>query len=61
MVTDEALSKAMIDKPGVANGAGKAMAAGPTQCQRRIAAAVEKQQRLLAPLYREADLIGKPR
>ena len=61
MVTDQALAKPMIDQPCVADGAGEAVPAGAAQCQRRVAAAIEEQQRLLAPLDREPDLLGKPR
>ena len=61
MVTDQALAKAVIDQPGVADGAGEAMPAGPAQCQRRVAAAIEEQQRLLAPLDRELNLLGERR
>src|ERR1700688_4839943 len=61
MMADQTLAKAMIDQPGVADGAGKAMPAGAAQGQRRVAAAVEEQQRLLAPLDRKADLFGQPR
>src|SRR6202035_4073711 len=61
MVADQALAKPVIDQPGVADGAGKAMPAGAAQGQRRVAAAVEEQQRLLAPLDREADLLGQSR
>ena len=61
MMADQPLAKAMIDQPGIADGAGKAMPAGAAQRQRRIAAAVEEQQRLLAPLDRDLDLLGKPR
>src|ERR1700733_8600728 len=61
MVTDQALAKAVIDQPGVADGAGKAVPAGPAQGQRRVAAAVEEQQRLLAPLDRDPDMLGQGR
>ena len=61
MVTDQALAKSMIHQPGVADGAGKAMAAGAAQCQRRVAAAVEEQQRLFALLDRELNLFGERR
>jgi hypothetical protein len=37
------------------------MPAGPAQCQRRVAAAVEEQQRLLAPLDRNLNLLRQPR
>ena len=43
MVADEALAEAVIDQPGIADGAGEAMAAGAAQGQRRIAAAIEEQ------------------
>ena len=36
------------------------MSAGPAQRQRRVAAAVEEQQRLLAPLDRSLDLRSEP-
>ena len=55
MMADQPLAKPMIDQPGVADGAGKAMAAGAAQGQRRIAAAIEEQQRLLAPFDRDLD------
>ena len=61
MMADQTLAKTVIDQPGVADGAGKAMPAGPAQRQRRVTAAVEKQQRLLAPLDRDPDLFGEPR
>ena len=61
MVADQPLAKPVIDQPGIADGAGEAMAAGAAQRQRRIAAAIEEQQRLLAPLDRDADLLGQPR
>src|SRR5713101_266468 len=61
MMADQALAKAMIDQPCVADGAGEAMAAGPAQGQGRIAPAIEEQQRLLAPFDRELDLFGEPR
>ena len=61
MVADQPLAKAVIHQPGVADGAGEAMPAGAAQRQRRIAAAVEEQQRLLAPLDRDPDLLGQPR
>ena len=54
-MADQPLAKAVIDQPGVADRAGEAMAAGAAQGQRRIAAAIEEQQRLLAPLDREAE------
>jgi hypothetical protein len=61
MVADQPLAKAVIDQPGIADGAGETMAASAAQRQRRIAAAVEEQERLLAPLDRDIDLSGEPR
>src|SRR3954468_10593746 len=61
MVTDEALAEAMIDQPGVANGAGEAMATGAAQRQRRVAAPIEEQQRLFAPLDGDTNLPGEMR
>ncbi len=51
----------MIDQPGVAVRAGKAEAAGAAERERRIAAPVEEQQRLLAALERDLDRLGEPR
>ena len=56
MMTDQPLAEAMIDQPGVADGAGEAMPAGAAQRQRRIAATIEEQQRLLAPLDARSDM-----
>ena len=61
MVADQPLAKPVIHQPGVADGAGKAMPAGAAQRQRRVAAAIEEQQRLLAPLDRDLNLLGEPR
>jgi len=61
MVTDQPLAEAMIDQPGVADRAGKTMPAGTAQGQRRIAAAIEEQQRLFALLDRLSDIVGKAR
>src|SRR5215217_7667384 len=60
MMAHQTLAEAVIDQPGVADGAGKAVPAGPAQCQRRIAAPVQEQQRLFAPLHRDLDLLGEP-
>src|SRR5688500_14399550 len=57
----EPLTEAVIHKPGIADGAGEAVAAGAAQGQRRIAAAIEKQQRLLAPLDGDPNLFGQTR
>src|SRR5215470_20329008 len=52
MVADKLAAETVIDQPGVAIRTGEAEAAGAAQGQRRIAAAVEEQQRLLAPFQR---------
>src|SRR5258708_34767615 len=59
-MADETLAEAMIDQPGVADGTGKAMPACPAQRQRRVAAAIEEQQRLLAPRNRDLNLLCEP-
>src|SRR5258705_400661 len=59
MVADELPAKAVIDQPGVAVRAGEAEAAGAAERERRVAAAVEEKQRLLAAfgcgLYRARE------
>ena len=50
MVAGEAVHQPVLDHPGGAVGALEAMAAVAAQGQRREAAAVEEQQRLLAAL-----------
>ena len=50
------LAKPVIDQPRIADGAGEAMSAGAAQGQRRVAAAVEEQQRLLVAFERDLDL-----
>src|SRR5258708_26176934 len=61
MMADQAMAKPMIHQPGVADRAAEAMPAGAAQRQRRITAAIEEQQCLLAPLDRELDLLGENR
>ncbi len=61
MVADELPAKAVIDQPGVAVRAGEAKAAGAAQSQRRVAAAIEKEQRLLAALDRGLHRAGERR
>ena len=61
MVADELAAEAMIDQPGRAVGAGEAEAAGAAQRERRVAAAIEKQQRLLAALQRGLHRAGQHR
>ena len=55
MVADERAAEAMLDQPGRAVGALEAMAAGAAERERRIAAPVEEQQRLLAARQRLLD------
>ncbi len=61
MVADELLPKAVIDQPGIAIRAGEAETAGAAQSERRIPAAIEKQQRLLAALERRLHFAGEER
>ena len=61
MMADQRAAKTMLDEPGVALGAAEAMAAMAAQRQRRIAAPIEKQQRLFAARDRLADRQRKPR
>ena len=61
VVADQPPPEAVIDQPGVAVRTGHAVAAGVAQGQRREAAAVEEQQRLLAALERKLDGLGEPR
>ncbi len=51
----------VIDQPGIAVRAGEAEAAGAAQSERRVAAAVEEQQRLLPAFERGLDRRGEPR
>jgi hypothetical protein len=48
VVADQAAPEAVVDQPGVAVRTGEAKTALPAQRQRRVAAAIEEQQRLLA-------------
>ena len=48
MMADERRAEAVLDQPCGAIGAFEAMPAGPAQRQRRIAAPVEEEERLLA-------------
>ena len=61
MVADQHAAEAVIDQPGIAIRAGETEAAGAAQSQRRIAAAIEKQQRLLLALQRGLDRAGERR
>ena len=59
MVADELPAEAVIDQPGVAVRAGEAEAAGAAKRERRIAAAVEEKQRLLAAFDCGLDRAGE--
>src|SRR5690606_38500363 len=61
MMTHQHAAEAVLDQPGVAIGALVLVAAGPAQGQRRVAATVEKEQRLLATIERREDFPGEPR
>ena len=55
MMANERGAKSVLDQPGGAIGAFEAMSARPAQRQRRIAAPIEEQHRLLAPAPRLLD------
>src|SRR6478752_1678327 len=59
MVADELPAEAVIDQPGVAVRAGEAEAAGAAERERRIAAAVEEEQRLLTAFDCGLDRAGE--
>ena len=61
VMTDKPLAEAVIHQPRIANGTGKTMTAGAAQRQRRITAAIEKQQRLFLALNCDFDLFRKAR
>src|SRR6185295_13567237 len=61
VMTDQPPLEAVIDQPGVAVRARHPIAAGIAQRQRRKAATVEEEQRLLVALDREPHLLGEPR
>ena len=61
MVAHQPAPEAVIDQPGVAIRAGDAEAALPAERERRKAAAIEEQQRLLAALERALHRLGEPR
>src|SRR5262245_54289188 len=61
VVADELALEAVIDQPSVAVRAGEAEAAGAAQRQRRIAAAVQEEQRLFLALERVLRRFGEPR
>src|SRR5262249_61300778 len=61
MVADELAAKAVVDQPRVAIRTREAEAAGAAQGERRIAAPVEEEQRLLLALDRDLHRLGKAR
>src|SRR5262249_26647789 len=61
VMTDEGAAEAVIDQPRVAVRAVEAEAAGPAQRKRRIAATIEEQQRLFAPLECVVHRLGEAR
>ena len=61
MVANKLAAEAVIDQPSVAMRAGEAKAAGAAQRQRRIAAAIEEEQRLFAAFERGLDRTGERR
>ncbi len=60
-MTDETPLEAVIDQPGVAVWTGQPVTALPAERQRREAAPVEKEQRLLAALDRVLHGFRQPR
>ena len=61
VMADERALEAVLDQPGVAVRAVEPEAAGAAERERRIAAPVQEQQRLLAALQRGVHRFGKPR
>ena len=61
VMADELALEAVVDQPRVAVRAVEAEAAGAAERERRVAAAIEKQQRLLTALQRGLHDAGKPR
>ena len=61
MMTDELTPEPMVDQPGIAVRALQAKAAGAAQRQRRIAAPVEEQERLLLARQRLGHRFGQAR
>src|ERR1039458_5512311 len=61
MVAHQPPLEAVIDQPGVAIRALQAEAAGAAERERRVAAAIEEQQRLLAAFERVLDRFRQPR
>src|SRR5690242_15993373 len=61
VMADELTLEAVIDQPRIAVRAVEAKAASAAQRERRVTAAIEEQQRLLAPLQRGLHDAGKAR
>src|SRR5262249_58660676 len=61
VVADELAAKAVVDQPSIAMWAGEAKPAGAAQGEWRIAAPVEKQERLLLALDRDLHRLGEAR
>ncbi len=61
MVAHEPPTEAVIDQPSVAVRAGEAISAIAAERERRKAAPVEEQQRLLAALDRDLHRLRQPR
>src|ERR1700736_1616476 len=60
LMTHEAPFEAMLDQPAVPGGTMQPEPAGAAQGQRRVAAGIEEQQRLLAACDRVADRLHEP-
>src|SRR5712692_709059 len=61
MMAHELAPEAVIDQPGIAVRTVEPEAAGAAERERRIAAAIEEQQGLLAPFQRSLDRACKAR
>ena len=61
MMADQAAPEAVIDQPGIAVGTGQAKSALPAERERRVAATVEEQERLLAALDRAPHRLRQSR
>src|SRR5438105_3999304 len=60
-MADQTVPEAVIDQPGVTGLAGEAETALAAERERCVAAPVQKQQRLLAPIEGSAHGLGKAR
>src|SRR5215213_6593944 len=59
-MADEQLAEAMLDQPGVAVLALQAQPTGAAERKWRVAAPVEKEERLFAPFQRDLHRFGEP-